>query len=145
MRWPCAFWSGWTRRAGLIVLLALTISGCGKSSGTVTGHVKYKGEVVTAGNVTFYGPNDQIATALINPDGSYTVLQAPLGTVKVGVTAPPHMSKTKAQNLQRKKKGQFAPQTTESENIPLKYGKPDESGLELNVTKGTQPFEIDLK
>lgn len=138
--------SAWRVGATLRVLLLLAISGCSKSSSaTVSGHVHYKGDPVTIGSVTFYGTDNQTATAPIKADGSYTATEVPLGTVKVAVITPRQMSAAMAKGLQKLKKGQFTPPTTKTVAVPPQYSKPEQSGLELTVRSGKQPFEIDLK
>jgi hypothetical protein len=139
------YWSGRHRRAALSILLTLAISGCSKTSATVTGHVRYQGAAVPAGNVTFHGPDNQTSTAIINSEGSYTATKVPLGLVKVAVTTPPPVSAAKVKLTQQVKKGQIAPQSVQPVSIPKQYGDPEKSGLALTVTTGSQPFDIDLK
>jgi hypothetical protein len=142
-RWN-AYWSGWHCSAALNILLVSSISGCGDSSATVTGHVRYKGEAVAVGNVTFYGSDNQLSTALINADGSYTATKVPLGPVKVAVTTPPKNPAALANRAQKRKQGQVKPPAAKRVFVPSKYSRPDKSGLELTVTSGTQTFDIDL-
>jgi hypothetical protein len=137
-------WSAWRVSAGWLVLLVSVVSGCGKPEGTVTGHVRYKGETVAAGNVIFYGSDNQAVTASINSDGSYTATKVPLGAVKVAVNTP-QMSEGMVKSLQKMKKGQIPPAASKTVAVPERYGKPEKSGLELTVTQGSQPFEIELK
>jgi hypothetical protein len=136
--------SGRSPTAGLILLLALTLSGCGRSA-TVSGTVRYKDAPLPSGTVTFHGPNSQTAIALINSDGSYTATKVPLGPVKVAVTTPPPVSAAKVKLAQQVKKGQLISPGAKPVSIPKQYGDPERSGLELTVTTGSQPFNIDLK
>ena len=138
-------WSGWHGRAALTVLLVSAVSGCGKPGGTVTGHVRCKGETVTAGTVFFYGPDDQVVITSINSDGSYTATKVPLGPVKVAVTTPTQMPAEMVKNIEKMRKGKFTLPATKTVSVPDQYGKPEQSGLELTVAKGSQFFEIDLK
>jgi hypothetical protein len=121
------------------------VVGCGASGGIVTGKVRYKDELVTAGSVTFYGPNEQTAIAPINSDGSYKATKVPLGAVKVAVTTPPPVSAAKQKRAREMRKGQGDPSGEKTVSIPSKYGDPEKSGLGLTVTSGSQPFDIDLK
>ena len=75
----------------VLVLLTLAISGCSdrRTTATVTGTVSYQGKPLTAGKVSFFGPNDQVASALIDEDGSYAANDVPLGAVRVSVSTPP--------------------------------------------------------
>ena len=52
-------------RTGLVLLLLLLMSGCGRSgrpTGTVSGTVTYKGAPVPSGTVAFFGANDSAAS-----------------------------------------------------------------------------------
>jgi hypothetical protein len=121
------------------------LSGCGQEGATVTGTVRYKGEPVSAGSVVFYGPNDQIATGLIDQDGSYKAVKVPLGPVRVAVSTPTARSKRMTRAIQKLRKGQAPPPAANMVGVPPKYSDPSKSGLELTVTKGTQTYEINLK
>src|SRR5438105_2273574 len=83
--------TSWHGKVGPVFLLLWAITGCGggRITSTVTGTVSYQGKPVPAGKVSFYGPNDQVASALIGEDGSYEAMNVPLGTVRVAVTTPP--------------------------------------------------------
>jgi hypothetical protein len=129
----------------LSVLFLVALLGCGQEGATVTGTVRYKGEAVPAGTVAFYGPNDQIATGLINQDGTYKAVKVLLGPVRVAVSTPAARSARKERAIQKLRKGQASPPAANMVGVPPKYSDPSKSGLELTVTKGTQTYEIDLK
>jgi hypothetical protein len=95
--------------------------------------------------VTFYGPDNQIAHAFIRDDGSYTATNVPLGAVKVAVTTPLPRPKKGERPLQNWKQEQGVSQEGNTGSLPSKYRDPEQSGLELTVTSGSQPFEIELK
>jgi hypothetical protein len=122
----------------------VALLGCGQEGGTVTGTVRYKGEAVSAGSVAFYGANEQIATALINHDGSYKAVKVPLGPVRVAVITPAPRT-ARLGIVQKLKKDQAPPPPANPAVVPRKYGHPATSGLELTVAKGTQTYEIDVK
>jgi len=69
----------------LALAFPLVLAGCGKSTATVSGMVKYKGEPLPSGTVILYGANNEVARGGIGEDGKYTVADAPLGEVKVAV------------------------------------------------------------
>jgi len=80
------------RPARLVMLVvlagALAVAGCGRSSGTVTGTVTYKGKALKGGSVVFIPPaGGQAATvsAQIGEDGTFTAEKVPVGDVKVTV------------------------------------------------------------
>jgi hypothetical protein len=76
--------------AGLLVVALVAAGGCGKKQAVVTGKVTLKdGRPVTAGTVSFFGDENRVATSQIGPDGSYKILDAPVGEVKITVQGPP--------------------------------------------------------
>jgi hypothetical protein len=132
--------------AGLVFLFVLAIFGCGRPMGTVTGTVRYKGEPLPAGTVTFYGANEQSAVAYIKEDGTYEATKVPLGPMKVTVTTPsaPPTAEQAAKNPMLKKKN-YTPPEVHIVPIPPRYGDPAKSGLSLEVIEGPQPYDIELK
>jgi hypothetical protein len=149
MRFPHRTFSGWHLCTGLLVIFALATGGCGgrPPTGTVTGTVHYRGQIVPAGKVTFYGPNNQTASAVIKEDGTYAATDVPLGEVKVAVTAPKPGPKKEVADKSPllKQKGYVAPPTVSAVAIPPGYNDPVRSPLKLTVTEGSQPFDIDMK
>jgi hypothetical protein len=134
-------------QATLLVLLLLTAVGCGsQSGGTVTGKVTYRGEVVPAGIVFFFGSGEQAVSAQIAADGSYEASGVPLGDVKIAVNGPPpRPSKEQAANNPMLRKRGYVPPDEKSVSIPAKYSRPNTSGLYLTVTEGAQTFNVELK
>jgi hypothetical protein len=139
----------------MLFLLVLAVCGCGgtkaRPGGTVTGTVTYKGEAVPAGTVTFYGadPND-VAVASLATDGTFTATGVPFGKVTVTVTTPPPSSALEkaAKSSPRGKRfgvGKEIVATAKVVSIPVKYSKPAQSELSLNVKEGSQPYDINLK
>jgi hypothetical protein len=143
--------AGWSARVGVLLLLILANSGCagGPVAAKVSGTVTYRGEPLPAGKVSFYGPNDQVASALISEDGNYEAANVPLGAVKVAVSTPlpppPEIEKAAKEGKRRFGKGNLiqAPQRTVS--IPPKYSDPGKSALSVTVIEGTHVFNIELK
>src|ERR1700736_5333941 len=73
----------------LPLLLAVTFVGCdpaGPPTSTVSGTVKLNGREVPGGMVTFHGAESRVATALIQPDGTYIANAVAPGANKVTVT-----------------------------------------------------------
>jgi hypothetical protein len=134
-------------RVRTLVLFALVAAGCrgDQTSGTVTGTVRYKGEPLSGGKVTFFGTNDQVATAMIGADGSYKAQKVPLGTVVAAVSTPgPMPGKEDAASNPMMKRKKVAPPEKKSVVVPDKYSDPKKSGVTLTVTGGTQSFDINL-
>lgn len=134
----------------ILLALACALSGCsqGKPTATVSGTVKYKGELVPAGKVTFFGSGNQAATAPIAPDGTYTATEVPLGSVKVTVNTPRPTAELKKAAKQMKRrfgKGNEFPETSDAVSVPDKYGDPVKSPLSITVKEGSQPYDIEMK
>ncbi|HEY7428232.1 MAG TPA: hypothetical protein VH682_28620 [Gemmataceae bacterium] len=143
---PRGVHSGRQGKAGLVLLLGLAVWGCGRSTtATVSGHVRYQGAPLSAGLVIFYGPNHQVDNAFIRADGSYTATKVPLGAVKVAVTTPGTLFKEMEKARQKMGKKPSTSSDAKRVSLPARYHDPERSGLELTVTSGSQPFEIDLK
>src|SRR5262245_16848447 len=63
---------------GLLILCLFAVSACGsRSKATVTGTVKYKGEIVPSGQVIFYGAGNASAIAVIDEHGAYKAIDVP--------------------------------------------------------------------
>jgi len=146
---PLHFVSGRPRLQFVLVLLfLLPITGCGggnKHRGKVSGKVTYKGEPVSAGTVTFFGPNNEAASAPIGKDGTYQASAVPVGDVSVTVSTPPAgPSPAQAGKNPLMEKKKFHGTTEKSVTLPNKYAKAGTSGLRLTVSEGSQPFDIPL-
>jgi hypothetical protein len=130
-------------------------------TGEVSGTVKYKGEPISQGKITFIstGGTGDFGTGTIN-DGAYKV-KAPLGMCKIeiqiqsdenkGAIPPQQMKMVKAKMKALRDQGakipDEPPQATKrpTVNIPEKYKFADQSGLELEVKSGKQTKEWDLR
>ncbi|AMV28151.1 hypothetical protein VT84_27340 [Gemmata sp. SH-PL17] len=75
----------------IIVLACVTVAvgvpaGCSKKQAAIVrGTVTYKGAALKTGTITFHGADKEVASAAIQPDGSYTCTDVPMGDVKVTV------------------------------------------------------------
>jgi hypothetical protein len=157
---------GFYVRCLLLVPLLLLAAGCGAGkSGSVSGKVYYKGEVLKSGTVAFYpeggGGN---FTSPIGADGSYTITKVRPGKMKIsvasaaaGVQLGPQMGRgqaaaKKGMEQRKDKLKENAPPgapvgTTASEpgvKLPEKYTDPERSGLSVEVTGGKQEHDIKL-
>src|SRR5262249_58090256 len=119
----------------------------------VSGTVKYKGEPISLGKITFIsaGESGDFGTGTIN-DGSYTV-KAPLGPCKIEIqidseenkyaVTPQQMQMIKSKMKAMKEKGMNVPDAPvvtkrTTVNLPEKYKFAKSSGLEFDVKDGTQ-------
>jgi hypothetical protein len=138
-----------------LAFLALAgISGCGSSTATVKGKVFLDGKPLKGGTVVFASADGKGAPASgpIEEDGSYTVLRAPTGKVRIAVETesmntgnpgearkykPPEGMKSPYGERKTDNSARYTP-------IPEKYMKEETSGLEFEVKGGTNTHEIKL-
>ena len=77
---------------GLVLLGLLAFSaGCGsgkKPRAIVKGKVTFGKDHLTTGTISFYGPDNQFASATIDKNGNYEMNDAPIGPVKVVIVVP---------------------------------------------------------
>ena len=127
----------------LVVLTAFAVVGCGGgSTGSITGTVKYGGQPLHAGSITFLGQGGQNqATHADIVDGKYRIPSMQTGTAKVTVAAAPM-----PQQPGRLPNGTLPPPADPRQypQIPAKYSRPDQSGLTYNVKSGSQTKGFDL-
>ena len=158
-------------RGLLLVSLLLLASGCGGRKGSVSGKVYYKNEPLKLGMVQFFPEKEGGSfSAQIGPDGSYSISKLPKGPAKISVSASAGNPMAKggpqamggvggpmasrgmkgAAEMMRKGKeqaGDVAPPTSVTQShksIPEKYGDPETSNLSVDVTGGSQTFDIKL-
>jgi hypothetical protein len=126
------------RLAALVVMLGLI--GCSNQppTGTVTGFVRYGGQPLTQGLVTFVGPNGQSGSARIQADGKYTVTNAPLGENKIAISMPPPEGSADLS------KDAPNPGDAQEFQLPAHYADPSRSELKYAVKTGPQTHHIDL-
>src|SRR5215467_4002073 len=79
LRWAICGW----------LSLALAIVGCGASTASVSGTVKFQGQPLPSGTVLFHGADGQVEHALITEGGRYIITNAPLGPVRITVRSHP--------------------------------------------------------
>jgi len=123
--------------ATISISALLVLSGCG-SHPYVAGKVTYKDKNLTYGTVSFVGSDGKKQAASILGDGSYKLVEPPLGTVKVCVEAKPiklNLGKDKD------KKAQKDPPSP----IPAHYADPAKSGLTTEIKEGANTYDIELK
>jgi hypothetical protein len=141
----------WTRKrtaaTALLVLAAgLTVAGCAKKRefGEVYGKVTFRGKPVTQGNVVFADEEwGTFMKAPIQPDGSYELrpTQGGVGLYLKGVykvsVVPPIVDGpqgiTKTPTV-----------VPDPADIPRKYRSSQTSGLEFELTKPRQQFDIPM-
>jgi hypothetical protein len=124
------------RSAGRLTLLAsaLLLAGCA-GKGQVSGKVKYKGEPLPAGTITFYDRANRAVSSAIGPDGGYSVDQVASGPVKVSVVTPMPIYMI----------GDKPPPGPKPPTLPPKYADREKSGLDWEVKSGAQTKDFNLE
>ena len=154
--YPCPRLQRWAIL--LPVAMSVALVGCGSSTGTVTGKVTFKDKVVKGGIVMFVAEGKPSAQSQIGEDGSYSVKDAPAGSVKICVdtssmdpskasTAPKYAPPKDAQAPEGF--GSGGPDRDEMKRryveIPEKYADPKTTTLTTTVTGGTQTYDIKIE
>lgn len=131
----------------LTIVTGLVCSGCGKDGpemAKVTGVVKYKGNPLQTGTISFV-PVDATrtgASATIGSDGSYSLQTrepddgAELGEYQVAISGEnPDALNTPAPG---------EPVKIQKSDLPVKYSDPQTSGITKKVVSGRNQFDFDL-
>jgi hypothetical protein len=145
--------------SGLGVLLILS-AGC-SSKGTVSGKVTVNDEPVRRGTITFTAASDKpwASSVPIGEDGSYTVINAPPGPVKITVASANSNPRLGAKFKDRKGSAAKDENTDDmppsvrnrlrpgpaGPSVPKKYNDAETSGLTYEVKPGKQEHNIQLK
>jgi hypothetical protein len=141
--------SFWIRRSIGNAMFFLAIAtfasmGCGGGKGNVSGEVKYKGQPLAAGTITFLFQDGekQVMHADIT-DGKYTLPPTQTGLAKVTITAtPPNTSHGALPSGAPAAAASVSPDKYVP--IPATYGSADQSGLTYDVKSGTQTKDFPL-
>jgi len=146
-----------------VVLVVLCCIGCGPPErAIVKGKVTIGDTPLTTGNVTFTGKDNLQSSATIQNDGTYELMDAPLGEARITVmvpTLPPgglEMMRRMKNNPGVKESESVDPNDSSKKigimggipdnyvPIPQKYQDLNQSGLTYTVTRGTQTHDIKL-
>jgi hypothetical protein len=131
-------WKSWRKRGALAVapLAIALVAGCSDGRPTrvpVSGLVLIDGKPLESGSIRLYAANHRAASAMIQPDGRFTLSTYELGDGCVVGQHPVAIVGSKL--LNRHTMRWFAPK---------KYASADTSGLVLEVTGPTDSAEIHL-
>jgi hypothetical protein len=140
--------NGWrsVRAVGLVLALAAASIGCGgQPKGDVSGKVKFKGEAIPSGRITFQSQagRHEVHGSLIR-NGSYSVRGLPLGPAAITVETFPITPDTKSVPKGFKVDGKKALEPREQLQIPERYKFLSKSGLTYTVEEGSQTKDFDL-
>jgi hypothetical protein len=137
----------------LLVSCVFLVAGCGKPSGTVSGHVSYQGKALDHGTVTLFPAEGPGVGGQINADGTYSVSYVPLGKAKVIVTSTdPKMAEDAQRIIKERRDNKVGatmsrPQIDPSKynNLPSEYGDRDKTKIDVDVHAGRNDLDINLK
>jgi hypothetical protein len=122
LRWPA------------LLTAALLLAGCAPGRGQVSGKVKYKGQPLPNGTITFYDQKNNTVSSAIGPDGSYSVQKVVAGPVKISVMVPMDISFM----------GEKLSSGPKAPALPAKYSDQEKSGLDFEVKAGDQVHDVNL-
>jgi hypothetical protein len=140
-----------TAGSAIAALTLLLITGCGGPSvGDVSGTVKFKGEPIPNGRITFYSQvGRKEAQGGRIQDGEYTVTGVAVGPTQVtvetfGSAAADTGGKTPKGVDVSGFKGMVTNSGGKKIDIPARYAQPNTSKLEFEVKSGSQTHNVDL-
>jgi len=136
---------------GLVLFAVLLAAGCGgdgvNRGGKLTGKVTIDGKPVSAGEVIIEGADRKHSmSGKIRNDGSYTIIDPPLGSCKLAVVTstfkdvPPPTAKKGPIDYTDPKTGEWPIYVP----TPARYEKTETSGLTVDVKAGEQTHDIPL-
>lgn len=138
--------------AGFLIVSMLV--GCGGGRGSVQGTVTLGGKPIVYGTVTIVGSDGIANQAVINPDGTYEILDIAAGECKVGVASPnpakaeaatAAMVASKRSGMNKANPPVQAP-TTNIPNgwfpIPENFADPETSNITVTVKRGKSTLDI---
>ena len=132
----------------LLAMICIWMTGCGPSTGDISGTVSFEGKQLPSGRITFLceGGDKPVLMSVID-DGSYVINDAPIGNAQVTVetfetttTAVPNMIASPSPPDQE---GQ-ASSSTEYVRIPTRYKARSTSGLKHEIVAGDQARDFEL-
>jgi hypothetical protein len=146
------------------LLWLFLVSGCGPSTGTVSGTVTFKNAMVLSGTVSVFA-GGKVFEAEIQ-DGTYKISRIPPGNVKIAVIRmdpklpDPYdaLNKARAQMIERKAANprQIDPAVVtdpmqlellqrKRHLLPFVYSSPNTSDLRFTVSAGANTFDLNLQ
>ncbi|MDY3553146.1 hypothetical protein R5W24_002238 [Gemmata sp. JC717] len=132
--------------AGVAAVLAAAPGCSGQKPQNVSGVVTLNGKPLTSGVVRFHGTGDRMATANIQPDGTFVATDVMPGEVKVAVTESLIAAGgARATPNAAKSQGLSAPEQPKRVAIPPKYKDVNTSNLNYTITPSMANLEIALQ
>ncbi len=140
-----------------LTLGAVLAAGCGPSTSTVKGTVKYNGNLVKGGRVSLYDSDNHGYNGDINEDGTYRITNVPSGEVKMTVDTssfkpPPNGPRGTASQPQggpqppgMAYKGAGGNDPARYVEIPPIYADPGKTPLKFTVKAGDNTYDPEIK
>jgi hypothetical protein len=143
------------RIAGGVVTLGALIIGLSAyaagASATVTGKVTFQGRPVIWGSVVLVGADGTSAAGRIQPDGTFTVANAPTGEVSVAVASPDPLVQHYASQIKSSRDRlpvtQWAAPPVDRQQwflLPKRYEDVRTSELKVTVKRGSNDCDLTL-
>ena len=133
-------------RAGLALLLCVSMTGCGAGLGEVSGTVRCNGKPLPFGTIQFLGADGIPRAGQVRTDGTFAV-GVPPGEAKVIVSCAPDAGVSRPNGPSAASPGRAAPPAAGAAKrslVPPRYADWDASGLTVRVERGqtTQDFAL---
>ena len=136
-------------RFGFLVLLVLplTVLGCGKSAGKVSGKVTKNGSPLPGGFVLYESADGKVKlSGQIKPeDGSYTIPNVPVGEGKFGVDNSSLQQGGTGGGMPMGMPGGMPAGADAMKNLPKGQGPPEEIKAQVNMAAMGKYVQIDPK
>ena len=110
----------------------------------VHGIVTYGGAPLREGRVTLLGEKGRVAAGIIQPDGTYEIVDPPPGKVRVGIMTFPKQRKQPLDIPLKKGLASSALPAPAQVHVPERYTAPERSDLSFLVTPGVQVRDLHL-
>src|SRR5262245_38747950 len=125
-------------------ILLTTFLGCGSDHSVVSGKVTYQGKPLICGTVSYHFDDNTMFSGGISPDGNYYIPTCGRGHARVTVTTsrPPAIPANLGRGDPPDPK--TTPDPSKWFEIPSKYGNPETSSKEVNVSAGRNSIDITL-
>jgi hypothetical protein len=134
-----------------VLFMVIALFTLHKPKATVTGRVTHRGKPVIWGTVLLFAPDGKSAAGRIEPDGTYTVENAPVSPVNVAVVSQDPLYAHYARQIKSKRekvpmKQWAAPPVDRKKWFPLpqKYEDPKTSGLTMSLKGGPNTWDLEV-
>jgi hypothetical protein len=111
-------------------------------TGVVEGHVTYRGNPLQEGTIQFHPEKGKPVVVKLQAEGTFKAKDVPVGELRVTVETE---SVNPANVKDGDKKDTGPAKETKYQPIPVKFAKPETSGLTAEIKKGKQTLDIDLQ